>query len=117
MGKTILVVEDQADNRRIMRDLRVDAGYTVIEATSGDDGVAKAHFRSEAATLALDEEARANSLTLRGRIRQSSYPGGFYRYTVDVGEQQFMVDDPRRLDVGAAVGVCLPAAALHLYGQ
>ena len=25
------------------------------------------------------------------------------------------VDDPRRLPAGAPVGICLPAAALHLY--
>jgi hypothetical protein len=26
-----------------------------------------------------------------------------------------MVDDPRRLAPGTATGICLPAAALHLY--
>ncbi len=26
-----------------------------------------------------------------------------------------MFDDVRRLDVGEAVGICLPAAALHMY--
>jgi ABC-type phosphate/phosphonate transport system ATPase subunit len=30
-------------------------------------------------------------------------------------ERQFMVDDPRRIGAGEPVGVCLPAAALHLY--
>jgi hypothetical protein len=52
---------------------------------------------------------------LRGRVAQGSYPGGFYRYAVEVGGRRFMVDDARRVAVGAAVGVCLPAAALHLY--
>ena len=35
MSKCILVVEDQADNRRILRDLLVNAGYELIEAESG----------------------------------------------------------------------------------
>ena len=39
MNKTILVVEDQEDNRRIMRDLFTSSGYEVIEATDGLEGV------------------------------------------------------------------------------
>ena len=76
---------------------------------------ARAHFRSESARLVPGGEAPDAELTLRGRITQCSYPGGFYRYAVDVGERRFLVDDPRRLDVGAAVGVTLPANRLHLY--
>jgi len=42
MSKLILVVEDQEDNRRIMRDLLTSANYEVIEAVSGEEGVAAA---------------------------------------------------------------------------
>ncbi len=42
MSKRILVVEDQEDNRKIMRDLLSSAGYEVIEAVTGSDGVAMA---------------------------------------------------------------------------
>jgi two-component system cell cycle response regulator DivK len=42
MNKTILVVEDHDDNRRIMRDLFTSKGYKVIEAVTGIDGVAMA---------------------------------------------------------------------------
>lgn len=38
----ILVVEDQEDNRRILRDLLTSVGYEVIEATTGEDGVTAA---------------------------------------------------------------------------
>ena len=38
MSKLILVVEDQQDNRRIMRDLLTSAGYEVIEALTGEEG-------------------------------------------------------------------------------
>ena len=76
---------------------------------------AAAHFRGEAARLVVAGDAPPAGLTLRGRINQISYPGGNYRYAVEVGAQQFMVDDVRRLAVGEAVGICLPAAALHLY--
>ena len=39
MGKTILVVEDHEDNRRIMRDLLINSGYEVIEAVTGEEGL------------------------------------------------------------------------------
>ena len=42
MSKIILVVEDQEDNRRIMRDLLTSAGYEIIEAVTGEEGVAAA---------------------------------------------------------------------------
>jgi len=42
MAKTILVIEDQEDNRKIMRDLFTSAGYEVIEAVDGPKGVSAA---------------------------------------------------------------------------
>jgi two-component system cell cycle response regulator DivK len=42
MSKLILVVEDQEDNMRIMNDMLSSAGYEVIKAVSGDEGVAMA---------------------------------------------------------------------------
>ena len=42
MSKRILVVEDQEDNRQILRDLLTGAGFEVIEAEDGEAGVAAA---------------------------------------------------------------------------
>jgi two-component system cell cycle response regulator DivK len=42
MSKRILVVEDTEDNRQIIRDLLTSVGYDLIEATTGEEGVAKA---------------------------------------------------------------------------
>jgi len=39
MKKTILIVEDHEDNRRIMRDLLTSVGYGLIEAVTGKEGV------------------------------------------------------------------------------
>ena len=43
MTKRILVVEDQEDNRQILRDLLANAGYDMIEAEDGEQGVAAAN--------------------------------------------------------------------------
>ncbi len=89
-----------------------EAGVHIAGAV---DGKAVAHFRSEAASLVAGNAAARDSLVLHGRIEQSSYPGGFYRYAVDVGRQRFMVDHAERLAIGEPVGIRLPAAALHIY--
>jgi putative spermidine/putrescine transport system ATP-binding protein len=90
-------------------------GEDGVHLAGAADGEALAHFRSEAARLLGEGESVPDSLILRGRIAQASYPGGFYRYAVEVGDGRFMVDDARRMSAGDAVGVCLPAAALHFY--
>ena len=42
MSKRILIVEDQEDNRKILRDLLTSAGYEPIEAATGEEGVSLA---------------------------------------------------------------------------
>jgi two-component system cell cycle response regulator DivK len=39
MSKRILIIEDQEDNRAILRDLLSQAGYVLIEAADGEEGV------------------------------------------------------------------------------
>jgi two-component system cell cycle response regulator DivK len=51
MKKLILVVEDHVDNRRIIRDLLTGAGYDVIEALTGKQGVDLAEANQPALIL------------------------------------------------------------------
>ena len=51
MSKTILVVEDQEDNRQILRDLLGSAGFRMIEAHDGEEALTVA--RSERPNLIL----------------------------------------------------------------
>jgi two-component system cell cycle response regulator DivK len=39
VSRRILVVEDNEDNRRIFRDLLTSAGYELVEAGTGEEGV------------------------------------------------------------------------------
>ena len=42
MSKRILVVEDQEDNRRILRDLLTNAGFEIVQAEDGQEAVTAA---------------------------------------------------------------------------
>jgi len=42
VSKRILVIEDTEDNRRILRDLLTDAGFELLEASDGEQGIAMA---------------------------------------------------------------------------
>lgn len=46
MNKRILVVEDHEDNRHILRDLLTSAGYEMVEAVTGEEGVTMAATHS-----------------------------------------------------------------------
>lgn len=53
MKKRILVVEDQEDNRRIVRDLVTASGYDLLEATTGEEGIDLA-FRERPDIILMD---------------------------------------------------------------
>jgi two-component system cell cycle response regulator DivK len=46
MSKRVLVVEDQEDNRQILRDLLVSVGYEMIEAQNGEEALIAAQTQS-----------------------------------------------------------------------
>jgi two-component system cell cycle response regulator DivK len=51
MSKLILVIEDQEDNRRIIRDLLTSTGYEIIEAVTAEKGVTAAETHRPALIL------------------------------------------------------------------
>ena len=111
-----LALEHEALGRRTA----VDRALLPIDKDAGCQGAVSlnAHFRSEDARLCDPNAVADGCLILRGEIVQCSYPGGFYRYAVRVGaEQQYLVDDARRLPLGDAIGIALPLTALQFYAQ
>jgi ABC-type Fe3+/spermidine/putrescine transport system ATPase subunit len=97
---------------------RVEAGphhaATSISAPA-PSGPVTAYFRDDAARIESPDHVRNDEIVLQGRIALRSYPGGHYRYAVAVGEREFTVRDARLIEVGTAVGLCLPTRALHLF--
>ncbi|BAI75210.1 spermidine/putrescine transport system ATP-binding protein (plasmid) [Azospirillum sp. B510] len=87
----------------------------MIEAGTTEAGPVAAHFRTESVRLTASGEAPAGALVLRGRITQTAYPGGRWRYGVAVGGTVFLVDDDERRTTGDAVAIVIPPSALHCF--
>ncbi|GAB3119925.1 ABC transporter ATP-binding protein [Novispirillum itersonii] len=96
-----------------------DLPVRAVNSRVRQDGPAAVFFRGDAARIAVPGETgsgdRDGHLTLSGRVSLHSYLGNVYRHTVDIGGSPFLVDHPVRMDVGVAVDVCVPAAALHIF--
>ena len=48
-GERVLLVEDNEKNMKLLRDVLTAKGYRVVEATSGEDAVARRALRRAAA--------------------------------------------------------------------
>jgi ABC-type Fe3+/spermidine/putrescine transport system ATPase subunit len=103
-----------------------NAAATLRPRTEAPDSVAwpvrthtvTAYFRSEAAELVEPDQTRPNprgQILLTGHVTHVSYPGGTWRHTVKVGEQDFHVDSSVRHDTSAPVLVRLPAEAVFVF--
>ncbi len=91
-------------------------GAHLAAPLNGSDAELDAHFRAEAVRLSpAGDPPPADSLTLPGTVDLVSYPGGVWRYAVRAGTHRFVIDDERKYRQGDAVGIVLPAAALHLF--
>ncbi len=115
-----LEAEAQGDRLQVRAGMDHDAATLPLgpggaHLAAGFGGTLRAHFRGAAASLARPGAAGSQALVLRGRVVQSAYLGAGWRYGIEVGRSRYLVDDPQRLEVGDAVGVAVPPAALHLF--
>ncbi len=88
---------------------------TDVQQALRKDGIVKAHFRSETAML-IDADAEiTEGLLMKGIVTQVSYPGGFFRHAVTIGDLTFLVDHEFRIETGEAVEIFLKPDHLHLF--
>ena len=88
-------------------------GETRIASARRVEGDCIIHFRANAVHFRAGSER--NGLRLSGRITQTSYPGGVYRYEVETPAGRFLVDDERRAAPGDAVELLIPAEEMHVF--
>ncbi len=91
---------------------------TLAAAVSGTPAAARlrAHFRSDAATLATGSSGHAaDALVLPGIVAQSVYVGHGYRYRVRTDGAEVWVQAPQRVTEGTAATVVVPRNALLLF--
>ena len=75
MSKRILVVEDQEDNLRIMRDLLTDAGFEVIEAVNGNEALSVAEAERPHGYTASGTRRVGSDTTDQGQSDDPSHSG------------------------------------------
>ncbi len=68
-GELILIVEDDAKSRRLVRDLLEYEGFRTVEATAGDDGVRLAREMVPALVLMDIQLPRVDGITALGMLR------------------------------------------------
>jgi ABC-type Fe3+/spermidine/putrescine transport system ATPase subunit len=98
----------------------VSSGAAVARLADGDAtalpaGEAVAYFRDDVASLDAPDAAPEGDLLVPGRIAARSYPGGLYRYRIEVAGRQITVDAAARHEPGAAVGLRIPVQRLHIF--
>jgi len=74
-----------------------------------------AHFRDDVARLVPPDMSGDGEIVLPGTIIARAYPGGHYRYGVEVAGRHYSVKDSAYREVGAPIGLSLPIKALHLF--
>jgi two-component system cell cycle response regulator DivK len=106
MSKTILIVEDQEDNRRILRDLLQSAGFEILEATSGLDGVVLAIDRQPDLILMDMQLPGIDGYEATRRLRASSA----FDHTPIVAVTSFALsgDDTKAFAAGCNVYITKP---------
>ena len=52
---------------------------------------------------------------MKGIVTQVTYPGGFFRHAVSVGNLTFLVDHEHRIETGEVSGIFLEPEDLHLF--
>ena len=78
-------------------------------------GDALAYFRDDVASLDAPDAAPGEDLVVPGRIAARSYPGGLYRYRIEVAGRELTVDHAIRHEPDAAVGLRIPLSRLHIF--
>lgn len=115
MSARILVVEDQEDNRRIVRDLLTSASYEVIEAETGEAGVAVAETARPALILMDIQLPGIDGYEATRRIKAS--PALRHIPIIVITSYALSGDDVKAFDAGCDDYLAKPYDPFELLGK
>jgi two-component system cell cycle response regulator DivK len=105
-GKTVLYVEDNEFNRKIVRQLLVATTYRLLEATDGEQGVAMALDARPDLILMDIQLPKLSGLEATRRIRQD--PRTAHVPIIAVTSFALSGDDQKALEAGASAYLAKP---------
>ncbi len=112
MSRRVLVVEDQEDNRRILRDLLTSVGYEIIEAVTGEEGVALAETRRPDLILMDIQLPGLDGYEATRRIRAN--PALRHIPIIAVTSYALSGDDAKALEAGCNAYIAKPYSPREL---
>ena len=115
MNKLILVVEDQEDNRRIIRDVLVHAGFEIDEATTGEDAIARVKARIPDLILMDVQLPGLDGYAATRRIRENL--GDHHVPIIAVTSFALSGDDGRAREAGCDDYIAKPYSPRALVGR
>lgn len=111
-AKTILYVEDNEFNRKIVRDLLARTSYRLIEATDGEAGVATALQEAPNLILMDIQLPKISGLDATRRLRAD--PRTAQVPIIAITSYALSGDDQRALDAGASAYLAKPYSPREL---
>ncbi len=112
MGRRILVVEDNEDNRRILRDLLTSASYEVIEAVTGEEGVTLAQTQRPDVILMDIQLPGVDGYEATRRIKAN--PALHHIPIIAVTSYALSGDDKKALEAGCNAYIAKPYSPREL---
>ena len=111
-GKTILYVEDNEFNRKIVRDLLARTSYRLLEATDGEAGVTMALQESPNLILMDIQLPKISGLDATRRLRADARTAQIP--IIAITSYALSGDDQKALDAGASAYLAKPYSPREL---
>ena len=105
-GKTVLCVEDNAFNRKIVRDLLATTSYRLIEASDGEMGVATALRETPDLILIDIQMPKLNGLEATRMLRADSKTA--HIPIIVITSFALSGDEKKAMDAGASAYIAKP---------
>jgi two-component system cell cycle response regulator DivK len=114
-GKTVLNVEDNAFNRKIVRDLLATTSYRLIEASDGEMGVATALRETPDLILIDIQMPKLNGLEATRMLRADSKTA--HIPIIVITSFALSGDEKKAMDAGASAYIAKPYSPRDLLAQ